>query len=120
MMLNVSNMSKMKLGNGTSMTNTSATAAVGMTHSEDARSALNNPGFLFTLASLQSACLRMLYVEPLCVALPAAPCRQVQEFRRQRDRAQWVLRLPPQRSCRVPVQEGGFPSPECRGRERSP
>jgi hypothetical protein len=50
--LNVSNRSSTKLGNGTSMTNTRATAPVGITHSEYVRSVLSNPDFLFTATSL--------------------------------------------------------------------
>ena len=47
-MLSVSSRSRMMLGNGTSITNTSATAAVGMIQSPDARSVASSPGFLVT------------------------------------------------------------------------
>ncbi len=50
----------MKLGSGTSITNTKATAPVGMNQSEDARNEARSPGFLFNSVSLVLIGWRML------------------------------------------------------------
>ena len=51
-MLMVSIMSSMKLGKGTSITKTSATAPVGMNQSEDRRSVASSPVFLLTVGAV--------------------------------------------------------------------